>query len=108
MSLMKDAEVLDRDLLEVMLKEREKELTDEQAAAFEEMHDQKWPLSQRQSDWIRAIAKKLGLFSPAAENVFSSMTPEEQKKHRDKVVTQLPWESGAMKRPAKPPGRSNR
>ena len=105
MGIMKDSEVLDRDLLEVMLKEREKDLTDEQAAAFEEMREQKWPLSQRQSDWIRAVAKKLGLFSPAAENVFSNMTPEQQAKHRERVVTQLPWESGAMKRPAKPPGR---
>lgn len=103
-SKMKDSEIVDRDLLEVMLKEREGELTEEQLVAFTEIADQKWPLSQRQSDWIRGVAKRLGLLSPAAENVFSNMPPEEQAKHRSKVVTQLPWETGAMKRPAKPPG----
>lgn len=108
MSYMKDAEVLDRDLLEVMIKEHEPRLTEEQAAAFEEMAEQKWPLSEKQSEWIRTTAKRLGLFSSAAENVFSSMTPEQQEKHRKMVKTQLPWESGAMKRPAKPPGRSNK
>lgn len=105
MNKMKDSEVQDRDLLDVMLKEHEQRLTEEQLVAFTEMADQNWPLSQRQSDWIRAVAKKLGVLSPPAENLFSSMTPEQQKKHREKVVTKLPWESGAMKRPAKPPGK---
>ncbi len=105
MSKMKDSEIVDRDLLEVMLKERESELTEEQLVAFTEISDQRWPLSQRQIDWIRGVAKRLDLLSPAAENVFSSMTPAEQEKHRKMVKTELPWERGEMKRPAKPPGR---
>jgi len=104
MSAMKDRDVQDRDLLEVMLKEHEARLTPEQCEAFESMLTQKWPLSQKQSDWVRTTARRLGALVPETENLFSGMTPEQQAKHRSKVVTQLPWELGEMMRPKKPPG----
>ena len=105
MSRTKDDEALDRDLLEVLLKEREDKLTREQFEAFSSMVEQKWPLSEKQSEWVRAVARKLGVFSPPAENLFSSMTPAERAKHLKMVQTKLPWESGQMTRPAKPPGK---
>jgi hypothetical protein len=104
MSAMKDRDVQDRDLLEVMLKEHEARLTPEQCEAFESMLAQKWPLSDKQSDWVRTTARRLGALSPPAENLFSSMTPEQQARHRERVQTKLPWELGEMARPKRPPG----
>lgn len=104
MSSTKDRDVQDRDLVDVMLKEREEKLTPEQLEAFTSMAAQKWPLSDKQSDWVRQVAKKLGVLVPEAENVFSSMTPEQQERHRRAVQTKLPWELGTMSRPKTPPG----
>ncbi len=105
MSHMKDREVQDRDLIEVLIKEHVVALTEEQLEAFTSMLAQKYPLTDRQSHWVRQVAKKLGALVPAAENLFSSMTPEQQARHRKLAQTKLPWETGAMARPGKPPGK---
>lgn len=104
MTAMKDREIQDRDLLEVMLKEHEAQLSPEQAQAFESMLAQKWPLSDKQSEWVRTTARRLGALVPAAENLFSQMTPAEQARHRRLAQTRLPWERGEVARPLKPPG----
>jgi len=103
---MKDRDVQDRDLLEVMLKEHEARLSPAQAEAFENMLQQKWPFSDKQSEWVRTTARRLGALSTEAENLFSRMTPAEQEKHRRAVQTKLPWERGEVVLPRKPPGKS--
>ena len=106
MSSMKDRDVQDRDLIDVLLKEHEKSLSEVQLEAFTSMAAQKYPLSDKQSEWVRTTARRLGALSVEAENLFSRMTPAEQEKHRSKVVTQLPWERGEVTLPRKPPGKS--
>lgn len=92
------------DLVRKLVREHATELTEEQLEAFDDMVEKGRPLTDKQAEWVGHVADRLGINS--AKNLFSSMSREEQERHRKAVQTKLPWETGAIARPLKPPGRS--
>lgn len=63
-------------------------------------------LSDKQRAWVHSAAVRLRVLGSApAANVFSSMSPSEQRLHRRRAESvQLPWEREGYVKPAKPPG----
>jgi hypothetical protein len=63
------------------------------------------PLSQKQLEAVSGAADRLQL-TVKAENLFSKLPPARQQEHLKaarKVL--LPWETGQMARPLRPPGK---
>lgn len=103
-------ELDDGQLLETVLRpEHDERRTRRETEALSDIAERfadGWPLTDKQRAWIRDVAERLGIQVAPARNVFSSMSRREQEEHRAQVRTQLPWETGQVRRPLKPPGRS--
>lgn len=99
----------DEELLARVLDEHAEEIAPKEFEAFESMRErlqEGWMLSDKQRSWIQGVAERLRIQVAGARNLFSKMPKHVQAEHRRKVKTQLPWETGSMTKPLKPPGRS--
>ena len=94
----------DDQLIQTMLRDYSEDLTDNQREAFADMEGR--ALSEKQRQWVHGVAERLGIHVAGAENAFSALPEAVQREHLAAVRTRLPWETGAVARPKKPPGRA--
>ena len=94
-----------QDLLRVLCTDYRDDLNQNQRQAFDGMRDLE-NLSQKQEQWVYAVAERFGLTVAPATNVFSEMSEKKQREHLERAAkVKLPWEKSGYARPAKPPGR---
>lgn len=93
-----DTSITDREILDALLKERDR-LTDEEADAFESMMGRvgrNVPLTDRQRNWAEDVYKRLELDADRTLNLVSTGRVSKEN------VPTFEWEKN---RPLKPPGR---
>jgi hypothetical protein len=100
--------VLDRDT-EICETDNDRALYVNEREAFISMLTQveRYELTAKQRSWLEAAAVRLGVLDVApAANVFSSLPPAEQQRHKERAASVvLPWERPGFRRALKPPGR---
>ncbi len=80
-------------LLVTMLTEHQDQLSGRETYAFEDMIANRWTLTPRQTQWIHAVAERLGIETAPSANLFSQMDPEKQARQRAAAAkVKLPWE----------------
>lgn len=87
----------DAELIEVLLEDYAERLTPEALEAFSAWREKgvgrSRPISEKQRQWLRDVAEKLGVQMNAA-NVFSSLSKKEQTRQKQAAAGILPWERG--------------
>lgn len=83
----------DQELIELVISEQYQErITGKTFEAFTEWALTERPLSDKQKAWLYGVAERLGLMVAPGENLFSKLSPFEQRRQREKAKAILPWE----------------